>query len=96
MRRLDRTLVGTWSGMNDADTFTLEIDEQGCRRVDRSGAEQHGWIQHEQHLEDDHSENFIFDDMGFPVPNGCGALRMLFPDADEVQAGVTASTTTAP
>ena len=84
MRRIDRTVLGTWSGMNDDDTFTLEIDGRGTVVLTVSGEEQEGWIEHEVHLEDD-DDNFIFDDRGFPVPNGCGDLRMMFPSSGEAQ-----------
>ena len=74
-----------WYGMNDDDTYTLDIDGRGAVVLTVSGEEKSGWIEHEQHNREDDRENVIFDDRGFPVPNGCGRLRMLFPDAAEVQ-----------
>ena len=82
MARIGREVVGTWSGMND---YTLEIDGRGAVVLTVSGDMKHGWIEHEQHLHDDEHGNFVYDDMGFPMLNGCGNLRMLFPDVDEVQ-----------
>ena len=85
MARIGREVVGTWSGMNDDDTYTLEIDGRGAVVLTVSGEEKRGWIEHEQHLVDDEFNNVVLDDMGFPMLNGCGQLRMLFPDRDEVQ-----------
>ena len=86
MGRIGREVVGTWSGMNDDGTYTLEIDGRGDVELTVSGAEKRGWIEHEQHLDGDDHGNLVYDEMGFPRLNGCGDLRMLFPDRDEVQA----------
>ena len=86
MARIGREVVGTWSGMNDDGTYTLEIDGRGAIVLTVSGDMKHGWIEHEQHLREDERGNLVYDDMGFPMLNRCGELRMLFPDADEVQA----------
>ena len=88
MTPIDRTVVGTWSGMADDHTYTLAIDERGAVVLTVSGAEQHGWILHDVHIEeeDDGNNTPVLDARGFPVPNGCGDLLMLFPDADEMQA----------
>ena len=85
MNRIGDELVGTWSGMNDDAMYTLQIDRRGAVVLTDSGGEKRGWIHHDQHLRDDDRGNFLFDDKGFPLLNGCGRLRMLFPDAGEVQ-----------
>ena len=85
MLRIGRELVGTWSGMNDDGTYTLEIDGRGAVVLTVSGEVKSGWTEHEQHFDGDDRGNLLLDDMGLPVFNGCGNLRMLFPDADEVQ-----------
>ena len=84
MTRIGQELVGTWSGMNDEDTYQLEITRRAVV-LTVSGKETRGVIEHQQHYQEDDHDNPIFDDMGFPVLNGCGVLRMVFPDADEVQ-----------
>ena len=85
LRRIGHELVGTWSGRSDNDTYTLDIDGRGAVVLTVSGEEKRGWIEHQPHYDGDDRDNPIFDDAGFPVLNGCGDLRMLFPDADEVQ-----------
>ena len=85
MLRIGDEFVGTWSGMNGDGTYTLEIDGRGAVVLTVSGEVKHGWIEPDQHLRDDDRGNFILDDRGFPVFNGCGDLVMLFPEADEVQ-----------
>ena len=85
MARIGDELVGTWSGMNDEATFTLDIDRRGAVVLTVSGEEKRGWIEHEQHLEGDDQGNLVYDAMGFPMLNRCGLLKMLFPEADEVQ-----------
>ena len=85
MARLGVELVGTWSGMNDDAAYTLDIAGRGAVVLTVSGDVKRGWIEHEQHLAGDDHGNPIYDDMGFPMLNGCGQLRMLFPDIDEVQ-----------
>ena len=86
MARIGRELVGTWSGMSDDASYTLDIDGRGAVVLTVSGDVKRGWIEHEQHMEEDDRRNPIYDDMGFPLINGCGDLRMLFPDTDEVQS----------
>ena len=85
MARIGREVAGTWSGMNDDVTYTLEIDGRGAVVLTVSGEEKRGWIEHGQHLDGDDHGNLVYDDMGFPRLNGCGELGMLFPDRDEVQ-----------
>ena len=85
MHRIGDELVGTWSGANDDHTYTLEIDERGAVVVTVSGDERSGWINHEQHYREDERDNTVFDDQGFPVLNGCGDLRIVFPRAEEAQ-----------
>ena len=85
MHRVGDELVGTWSGINDDATYTLDIDGRGSVVLTVSGEVRRGWINHEQHLREDDRGNFLYD-MGFPMLNGCGDLRMMFPDTDEVQA----------
>jgi hypothetical protein len=97
IRRIDPTVAGTWSGMSDDNqdhshviysddpTFSLEIDVRGAVVLTVSGTEQRGWIHHKVHFQEEDHGNFIFDDRGFPVPNGCGELEMLFPDSGMAQ-----------
>ena len=86
MWRTGQEVVGTWSGMDDDDdTYTLEIDGRGEVVLTVSGAEQRGWLEHDQHLDNDEDDNPAFNDMGFPMINFCGELLMAFPDADQVQ-----------
>ena len=85
MRRIGHELGGTWSGRSDDDTYTLEIDERGVVVLTVSGEVKRGWMERHRHHRDDDRDNFVLDNRGFPVPSGCGALVMLFPDSDEAQ-----------
>ena len=85
IRRIGPEIVGTWSGMNDNDTFTLEIDGSGAVMLTVSGAKQSGWLEQNQHLDGDESGNYIYDERGFPKINYCGDLLMAFPEANEAQ-----------
>ena len=87
MRRVSPEIVGTWSGMSDTDTYELEIGIDGGVMLTTSGVTMNGFVDHEPHLEyeGDNYRELIFDEDGYPVLNGCGNLRMAFPDSDEVQ-----------
>ena len=66
MARIGDELVGTWSGMRDDDTYTLNIDRRGAVELTVSGQAKRGWIEHDQHFEEGRRGDYTLDDSGVP------------------------------